>query len=325
MARKNTKDEFIEKALKLYGDKYDYSKVNYVNNHTKVCIICPEHGEFWQTPNSHLNGRGCKKCGVLKRSVNRSNSKTIFIDKAKEVHGDKYDYSKVDYINNHTKVCIICPEHGEFWQKPLNHVYSKQGCPKCSVKSAHDKQRLTTEEFIECAKKVHGDRYDYSKVEYVDAHTKVCIICPKHGEFWQTPNAHSNGRGCPVCKTSRIEKQVLNTLVNKNIQFIYQANNKIFKWLEKQSIDFYLPDYNIAIECQGKQHFNIGDFGSSNFDFNDLYKRDKLKYELCKKNNIKLLYYTDKEYANITSIFDIYNNNVFYTIDSLIGFVVSSQ
>ena len=121
-----------------------------------------------------------------------------FTEKAKKVHGDKYDYSKVEYINNKTKVCIICPEHGEFWQTPDSHLRGR-GCRQCSIKSMKDKQRLSTEDFIEKAKEIHGNKYDYSKVDYVNSQTKVCIICPKHGEFWQTPLNHLKGKGCPDC------------------------------------------------------------------------------------------------------------------------------
>jgi len=191
-----TTEEFIKKAREVHGDKYDYSKVEYINNHTKVCIICPEHGEFWQTPINHLNQKqNCPKCS------HRSYCYTTeeFVLKAREVHGDKYDYSKVEYINNRTKVCIICPEHGEFWQTPFKHLYG-QGCP-CCCKT----KKMTTEEFIKKAREIHSDKYDYSKVEYKNTDTKVCIICPEHGEFWQTPHSHLCGQGCPCCcKTKKM-------------------------------------------------------------------------------------------------------------------------
>ena len=121
-----TKEEFIERARKIHGDKYDYSKVDYVNGDTKVCIICPEHGEFWQKPNYHMKGRGCPLC-----ASNIPLTTNEFIKRAKEVHGDKYDYSKVEYVNYGTKVCIVCPKHGEFWQLTGNHIGKKQGCPRC--------------------------------------------------------------------------------------------------------------------------------------------------------------------------------------------------
>ena len=193
MSKKLTNEEVIERFKEIHGDKYDYSKVEYINSQTKVCIICPEHGEFWQTPEKHMNGQGCKLCS---RPIRDTNS---FIKRAKEIHGDRYDYSKVEYINTHKKVCIICPEHGEFWQTPANHMF-KKGCPKCVGKNR------TNDEWITLAKEVHGEKYDYSKVNYVNNKTKVCIICHEkdelgneHGEFWQQINSHLSGCGCPKC------------------------------------------------------------------------------------------------------------------------------
>lgn len=182
-------EDFITRARKIHGDRYDYSKVVYKNAREKVCIVCKEHGEFWQTPYNHLSGKGCGKCANnFKMDVN------LFIQKAKQVHGDKYDYSRVRYKNVNTKVCIICPIHGEFMQTPHNHLNGR-GCFKCGGTSKSNK-----ETFIGKAKNVHNNRYDYSKVEYVNARTKVCIICPEHGEFWQIPAHHLRGEGCSKCR-----------------------------------------------------------------------------------------------------------------------------
>lgn len=188
MSKSLTTQIFIERAKKIHGDKYNYSKVNYINITTKVCIICSKHGEFWQTPHAHLSGQGCPICAGIKKHTTEE-----FIELARKVHGDKYDYSKVNYINNKTPICIFCTKHGEFWQAPESHLQGK-GCIKCA-----GIENLTTEDFIEKARKIHGDKYNYSKVNYVNNHTKVCIICPEHGEFWQKPNAHLNGNGCPKC------------------------------------------------------------------------------------------------------------------------------
>lgn len=183
-----TTERFIRKAKELYGDKYDYSKVNITgNNKTKVCIICPEHGEFWQKPDIHLRGYGCPICGGSKRLTTEE-----FIEKANRVHNNKYTYEKAHYINTGTKLCITCPEHGDFWQVPNNHLLGA-GCPKCAGKYND------LEFFIERARKVHGDKYDYSKAEYKGSNTKLCIICPEHGKFWQTPSGHMLGQGCPIC------------------------------------------------------------------------------------------------------------------------------
>ena len=190
---KLTEERFIRKAREVHGDKYDYSKVEYKNITTKVCIICPDHGEFYQIPNSHIRGSGCSECGKLKSIDGRIYTKGIFIKKAREVHGDKYDYSKVEYKNSATKVCIICPDHGEFYQKSNSHLQG-QGCPRCG-----GSEKLNTEEFVKKAREVHGDKYDYSKVEYKNSATKVCIICPDHGEFYQIPSNHLGSQGCSKC------------------------------------------------------------------------------------------------------------------------------
>ena len=200
---KKTTEEFIHEARKKHGNKYDYSKVNYANNATKICIICPEHGEFWQEANNHLRGQGCPKCGLENSREKQASTKEEFIKKAREKHGDKYDYSKVEYINAHTKVCIICPQHGEFWQLPLNHL-SGRGCSKCYADKTRKRLTSTIENFIKKAREKHGDKYDYSKVKYVNCMTKVCIICPEHGEFWQRPNSHLSGHGCPKCKRNQL-------------------------------------------------------------------------------------------------------------------------
>lgn len=215
-----------------------------------------------------------------------------FILKALTVHGNKYDYSKVEYKNNKTKVCIICPIHGEFWQLPSFHL-NGCNCSKCKGKN------ITTEEFVRKANIIHHNRYDYSKVNYIDNKTKVCIICPIHGEFWQTPDAHINGnQGCPACRESKLEKEIRLFLNENNIKY---TQRKTFEWLKKERLlhyDFFLNDYNIAIECQGLQHFKaINHFGGikqllKQQDY-DLFKKIK-----SKEHNIKLLYYADKKYSN---------------------------
>lgn len=192
MPKKLTQEEFIKRANKVHNGKYNYSKVEYINAHTKVCITCDEHGDFYQTPNGHLQGKGCNQCGIYNRVKKRRHSTEWFISKANETHKGFYDYSKVKYITIRDKVCIICPEHGEFWQKAEHHL-SGCGCPKCNGKF------MDLEFFKDKANKVHNNKYDYSKVRFINSSTKVCIICPIHGEFWQTPNTHTQGGGCLKC------------------------------------------------------------------------------------------------------------------------------
>ena len=295
---KSSTEEFIERAKKIHGNKYEYSKVDYLQAHSKVCIICPKHGEFWQTPNSHLKGSGCPKCSRRYKYTNGE-----WIEKAIKIHDIKYDYSKVQYVNAHTKVCIICPKHGEFWQTPNSHL-NGNGCNKCKLENFSKNYKLTLCEFIEKANEEHNNFFDYSKVQYVNAHTKVCIICPKHGEFWQTPCNHLNGDGCPECNKSKLENKIKYFLLEKQIEFIEE---KKFDWLiykENMRLDFYLPKYNIAIECQGEQHFKPIDFSGKLTEeetyeqFKLIKNRDKKKRELCELNNVKILYYADKKYQH---------------------------
>lgn len=231
LKKRSNNDIFIEKAKEIHSNKYDYSKVHYINAHTKVCIVCPEHGEFWQTPENHLKGSGCPKCGKDKIKKIFSHTTEKFIEKAKEIHGDKYDYSKVKYNGNKVKVCIICPIHGEFLQTPNSHL-NGNGCSKCA-KCYH----YTTEDFIDKAKQIHNNKYDYSKSIYNGIFKKICIVCPEHGEFWQTPKNHLKGSGCPKCAKSHLENEVELFLKNNKIEFECQ---KKFEWLGKQSLDFYL-------------------------------------------------------------------------------------
>ena len=241
-----TIEEFINKSKKVHGNKYDYSKVEYKNASTKVCIICPEHGEFMQIPMAHINGEGCPKCaGKMLKTED-------IIKKFKQVHGDKYDYSKVQYKRMDEKVCIICPEHGEFWQTPSKHILRNQGCPKCAKTLNGKLSRLTREEFIKKAKEIHGDSYIYTDVNYVTSQEKVKIICKKHGEFWQRPYDHLNGHGCPHCANliSRGEIEIYEFLCDKiGIDKVFLHNRNILG--NGREIDIYIPDLKFGIEYNG--------------------------------------------------------------------------
>ena len=210
---KLTTVEFVLRARGVHGDKYDYSKVSYKNNSTKVCIICKEseHGEFYQTPDCHLIGNGCPKCS---NNVKLTTKK--FIERSREVHGDKYDYSKVKYKDSSTKVCIICKEseHGEFYQVANTHLRGS-GCPKCK-----GGVRLTTGKFIDKAKSMHGDKYDYSEVEYKSSSTAIKIFCKIHGYFNQIPAAHLQGRGCPKCGVGFSSDSKLSLLSDSDIEHL---------------------------------------------------------------------------------------------------------
>ena len=227
--------------------------------------------------------------------MSKRKSNDEFIGEAQLIHHNKYDYSKVEYANNKTKVCIICPEHGEFWQTPSDHLNGK-GCPQCAGNIRCDKDT-----FIEKVKHMHNDRYDYSKVEYVSAHTKVCIICPEHGEFWQTPNNHLNGNGCPLCKNRKIGDVLRDTVEdfsNKSNEIHditdclkalspQQRNREI---LRNREIDVYIPSLKLGIEYNGL-HWHSERLGK---DKN--YHLDKLNN--CNEQGIKLIQIFEDEWIN---------------------------
>ena len=294
----NNKEEFVKKAKAVHEDKYDYSLVDYKNSRTKVKIICPIHGVFEQAPNNHLLGAGCPDCSGRKRSTTEE-----FIQRAKAIHGDKYDYSLIDYKNNKTKVKIICPIHGIFEQTPLCHL-SGNNCPQCSSLENGKNQSFTNIEFIERAKEMHGDKYDYSLVDYKNAHNKVRIICKKHGVFEQLAYRHLDGSGCPSCSNiSNGEEIINNYLVENNITFEIQ---KRFDGLVDKSYltyDFYIPSKNLLIEFNGKQHYCWQKHLQPSYhDFLIQKHHDWLKRKYAQKHNINLLSIPFKEIKNLKNI-----------------------
>ena len=303
--------QFIEKARIVHGNRYDYSKAKYMGSKIKICIICPIHGEFWQMPTNHLKGCGCRKCAKKeKMSVNE------FIEKAKKIHGNKYDYNLIEKLSENKKIKIICKKHGIFEQYYHHHLQGC-GCPMCS-----NNKKSTTEKFIKEAKKIHGDKYDYSKVNYINNHTPVCIICPKHGEFWQMPANHILSKSnCPLCNESKLEEEI-NLLLNENtIENIRQKKFNNIKNINPLPFDFYLPKYNVVIECQGIQHFEKSPF----FKDANRIEKDIIKYNGCVNNGIKILYYTNVK--GHTKYFNkIYNkNNLFVDKNKLLKEIKKSR
>ena len=229
----------------------------------------------------------------------------IFIEKAKQIHNDKYNYSKVNYVNSRTKVCIICPEHGEFWQTPHNHLKG-YGCTKCGKEKSH-LPKITTEDFIAKSKEIHGNKYDYSKACYKTCDTKVCIICPEHGEFWQTPSNHINGSGCPKCANEKRKNALLkDTKLFIDAATLIHAENtgdeiiSLFSEIEHQQhnreilngmeIDIYIPSLKLGIEYNGFR------WHSEEFGKDHRYHLDKLNK--CNEQGIKLIQIFEDEWIN---------------------------
>jgi very-short-patch-repair endonuclease len=285
--------DFINRSKVNHKNKYDYSKIQYINSKIKVNIICPLHGEFWQRPENHMRGEGCRKCGYKMVRSKRLSSIENFIQKAIKVHEYRYNYSKTFYDGSKNKIEIICPEHGSFWQIPNNHLRGAT-CPECSKIIIANKNRKTTGEFIQDAVKIHGKKYDYSNVEYKHKDDNIVIICQKHGRFLQSPHNHLCGAGCPKCISSKGEQKIMMSLNNKRIN--YECQKKFLKCRSVKNrmlrFDFYLPEKNVLIEYDGPQHYGqlrIGKYTLNSEEYKILKTHDQIKNEYAKNNGIRLL------------------------------------
>lgn len=281
---KKTLNEFISEANKVHLNKYDYSSSIYEGAHMKIKIICPIHGVFEQTPNTHLRNCGCKKCGDLSTSNKLSMSIEVFLDKAKILHSDKYDYSLVKYLNSYSKIKIICPIHGLFEQTPNTHL-NGHGCLKCSIGKNTKNKIKDNDSFIYDAKKIHGNKYDYSLTNYIGCKDNIKIICLKHGEFEQLPNGHLNGNGCQKCglffnKTENYLKSFIESL---SINFV-ENSKTIITPLE---LDIYIPSHNLAIEFNGLY------WHSELYKDNDYHLNKTIE---CEKQGIQLIHIFEDEW-----------------------------
>ena len=317
---------YIERVRQVHGDKYDYRKTVYTKAREKVIVTChnkdefgDEHGDFYIRACNHLLGTGCPKCG------NRfSYTLDGWIRKANKIHNNKYDYTLIADTHGKSKGKIICPIHGVFEQELSSHL-SGCGCPKCN-KGVVD----TRDGFIASANKIHHNYYDYNKVIYVNRKSPVTIICPRHGEFTQTPDAHLRGCGCKKCKSSVLESIVLKALNDNNIQYIFQYT---FGKTRQYKADFFIPQTNTIIECQGEQHFFPTKFSTRTSDETarqQLFDRmayDKDKYNTAIEYGYNVVYFTIPKYFNNDidiSSFDFYRDKQLYThVFDLTGYLKS--
>ena len=351
--RSKAAESFVAKARRVHGEKYGYSEVKYVRAVKKVRIVCRKHGIFMQTPNGHLDGRGCPKCGVETLRAKFTQDKAQFVRNARKIHGRKYSYTG-KYSNNKTSIRIRCPEHGEFDQAPANHL-SGQGCPLCGMdklkgihllthkeflekareihgrkftyperykkasqkigircpkhgifkqtpnshlggngcrfcqaEAAAERVRLSHDEFLAKAIKVHGKKFEYPE-EYHAAIVPIRIICPMHGQFRQSPNKHLSGQGCPRCIESLGERQISRILERMGIQF--SAQQKFSDCIDRRQLrfDFWLPDHKTLIEFDGPQHFEPTSYFGGDIHFEATTRRDRIKTLYAKSKGLRLI------------------------------------
>lgn len=275
--------------MNIHGNRYDYSKVNYIHSKIKVEIVCSIHGSFWQEPRTHLQGYGCKKCADLSLTTKS------FINRAHKIHKNNYLYYKAVYKNFTTKVEIICKVHGSFWQTPGNHL-SGRGCFICCIR-----HQLTAPEFAKKAILIHGeDKYDYSKVEYKNNKIKVIITCLRcNTKFSQTPYGHLNGNGCPRCvsRISKSENKWLNFNKVLKRQYKLKINNKRFE------VDGYDPKTNTIYEFLGDYwHGNPKKYKPNEINkrikktFGELYKETMSRIKLFEENGYNVKYIWERDY-----------------------------
>lgn len=243
----NNFQKYIEEAKQIWNNFYSYDKFEFITKKEKGIITCPIHGDFLQSLTVHLKGHGCPNC--CKRNKPYTNEE--FTSLANKVHNNRYDYSKIEYVNEHIPITIICPIHGEFQQKPYAHLQGK-GCFECN-----GSKRKTNEEFITQANIIHNFKYDYSLCNYENAHKKVLLICPEHGQFYIKPNFHLLGGKCPKCVSceNKFEVDVYNfikeiysgEIIRCDRKTLYDNSTKKCK-----EIDIFLPDLSLGIECNGE-------------------------------------------------------------------------
>lgn len=247
MKRGLTHSEF-EELLRQQNTLFKKGKFKVVSVFTRAkdpIIVEDKYGLYKCTPYNLL--RNTNPC--LQNSVDRQAN---FIARASEHHHNKYDYSLVTYTDNKTPIKIICPIHGMFEQGPIKHINSTTGCSKCSIKERSISKTYTNLEFIEKCNKKHNYKYDYSKVLYNGATSKIKIICSTHGEFTQKACGHILGIGCPKCG-------IENTLKEKKIKiddFLHRANKIHNNKYNYELIDFNIVNYKIDIICPVHGQFN---------------------------------------------------------------------
>ena len=348
MPSKLTKEKFIQKARIVHGDIFDYSIANYIGILDKIWIICPKGHKFEQQPSRHLYRRqGCPECRPNDKLTQKE-----FLCRTKDLFGENLCFSKSQYHNNFTPVSVVCKKHGEFRKVP-SVLFTGHGCRKCRlderlksgqnakitnddffrnvnrfplnkhilfdgscfkgvmhsiivkcpkhgeifVKEARNLLRIPCcnkcvleeklEKFINKSKKIHGERFDYSKTIYKSSNQKLTITCRTHGDFLATPNAHLDGKGCPSCNISKGERAIELFLIRNDIK--YTKEKRFLGCIDKKQLrfDFYLPEYNTCVEYDGYWHFHP--YRHDIKRLKNIQRKDKIKNNYCYNNLISLI------------------------------------
>jgi hypothetical protein len=281
-----TTEVFVKKAMAVHEDRYDYSTTDYCASDEPVAIRCHIHGIFNQVAACHLSGNGCPQCRNIYVGKTLSLSTEDFIARARNVHGDAYDYSNVEYINGKSSIQITCRSHGEFWQVAGSHLSGK-GCTECGRKRIGESRSSNTSDFIQSATAVHGSRYDYSLADYKSSTTPIFIVCRKHGVFKQRPDGHLSGKGCRSCGCSRGETAVRKALEEARVGFVTEWTPGIPGY-ERCRFDFLIED-SLILEFDGVQHFEPRERFGGVKEFTNTVERDLIKTRWAYNNGYRLV------------------------------------
>lgn len=299
-----SKDDFIMRAADIHGDKYNYDLTKFIDTKTKIDVFCKKHNEtFLITPGKLLEGQGCSKCGKDKIKLEVED----VIEESKKIHGDKYNYdnSKLSYVKTKTFFNFFCKScEVDVSQRVDEHLKGT----KCKYCAGDIKDDLM---FIKKATKIHDKRYSYLKTVYKNHKEKIIITCKEHGDFKQTPKVHLGGSGCPKCNMSKGEIEISRYLKLNNISYIHNKTYSEYcntkETDKKLRFDFFLPEFKLFIEYDGKQHTVAENFGSMKVSkenrFENEQKRDIRKNQIVKDNkDFKLLRIDYKDFENIEVI-----------------------
>lgn len=376
MPKKLTQEEVIARLKEIYGDTLDFSKVEYDGNTVPICIICPIHGEQWVRPDilfrnkngcrecskerrvqtrrlsvdeiirratevhngyftydresienakniddhmiaicpihgpidvhigSHLSGYGCKKCSGKEKKTTES-----YIEEARAIWGDLYDYSPLEYHGISSHITFRCMKHGLVSVYAADHLQG-HGCPDCGNERKSEWKKITHDDYVESVMKVHSNYYSYQNGEYKGMHEDITVTCPIHGDFEIEAVYHLKGGGCPYCTSvSKGESLVRSWLLDNKIEFIPQYTIMLIEQSlfgrNKLRVDFYLPNCNTIIEFHGEQHYRfVKKFHSDDFGFQRQQDRDIRLRQHCKKNKIRLIEIPYTKLKEVNKILD---------------------
>lgn len=293
----------------------ELSSCNIKNTYERIKFTCSIHNDFTQTYSHFLNGHHCPKCGHVRGGDNLKFGLVEFIRKSREVHGDKYGYSKSIYIHADHPLIVTCPIHGDFTQIPRNH-YNGSKCHKCTNEATRERCVKDVDKFKEDADKVHNKFFNYDKVVYINNKVPVIITCPDHGDFEARPDNHLYGTGCGRCNESRGERKI--SILFDNLNILYKREFIIPSY--KYRYDFYIPELNTLIEYDGILHFKAVDRFGGIDGLASIKERDRNKTSLAKLKGYEIIRITyqhfnaleDSLLQHISHHFKYRYNNKFY-------------